>query len=222
MRPSRDVLKKATLKDLEEKANEINRVKEEAAAQLKAAQTQQVVTEAADLESMAPVNPTELTDTTLTSWGLSKNSKAYKTLLGQDAGTPEGRALIDQTLDAHQGKINEPAVETYKNLLDQQKVEATDAGLDLGTTTISDAVSGGSKYGTPGGTQGRFGPTTDISGSPVRVVETGKEAGNAPLEAAAPVEENKQPSLQDQIEATKKEINYYKLFMSSNKEFLDS
>jgi hypothetical protein len=43
MRPSRDVLKKATLKDLEEKANEINRVKEEAAAQLKAAQTQQVV-----------------------------------------------------------------------------------------------------------------------------------------------------------------------------------
>jgi hypothetical protein len=189
MRPSRDVLKKATLKDLEEKANEINRVKEEAAAQLKAAQTQQVVTEAADLESMAPVNPTEITDTTLTSWGLSKNSKPYKTLIGQDAGTPEGRALIDTALESYMGKINEPAVETYKNLLDQQKLEATDAGLDLGTTTISDAVSGGSKYGTPGGTQGRFGPTTDISGSPVRVVETGKEAGNAPLETIAPVVE---------------------------------
>jgi hypothetical protein len=52
---------------------------------------------------MAPVNPTAITDTTLTSWGLSKNSKAYKTLIGQDAGTPEGRALIDTALESYHG-----------------------------------------------------------------------------------------------------------------------
>lgn len=180
-RASRETLIKETFKDLEDKANEINKVKEEKAAKLKAAQQKQVTTEAADLESMAPVNPMELTDTTLTSWGLNKNSKAYKTLIGQDVSTAEGRALLDETLDAHTGKINEDAVETYKSLMDQQKAEAANARLNLGTTTISDEVSGGSKYGTPGGIEGRYGPTVDISGSPIGVTEAGKETVDTTL-----------------------------------------
>ena len=187
-RASRDTLVKETLKDLEDKANEINKVKEEEAAKLKSAQQKQVTTEAADLESMAPVNPMELTDTTLTSWGLSKNSKAYKTLIGQDVSTPEGRALLDDTLDAHTGKINEDAVETYKTLLDKQKAEAANARINLGTTTISDEISGGQKYGTPGGTQGRFGSATNIGGSPIGVAQTGAKNVNAPLETNKPVE----------------------------------
>jgi hypothetical protein len=103
-------------------------------------------------------------------------------LEGVDASTPEGRDLVDKTLEAYTGKLNEQAVNTFISLLDQ-KAEAPDAGIDLGTTSISDAVLGGQKYGTPGGTQGRFGPTTDISGSPVGVVEAGEEAGNAPLKS---------------------------------------
>ena len=203
-RASRDTLVKESLKDLEDKANEINRVKEEAAAQLKAAQTQQVVTEAADLESMAPVNPTELTDTTLTSWGLSKNSKAYKTLIGQDAATPEGRTLIDTALEAHTGKINEPAVDTYKSLLDQQKVEIENGRPITGAATISDAVSGGLDDGTTGGTEGRFGTPVDFSGSLAGINQAGEAPLNAPLEEA-PVEEvapvSTQPKLASQLRA---------------------
>ena len=177
-RPSRETLKKQTLKDLEDEANEINKAKADKAARLKTAQQQQVVTEATDLESMAPVNPTELTDTTLTSWGLSKNSKAYKTLIGQDAGTPEGRTLIDTALEAHMGKINEPAVDTYKSLLDQQKVEATNEpqtdtgpGIDTGTIGINNEVPGQPKYGTPGTAAGYNEPTVNISGTPTTLPE---------------------------------------------------
>lgn len=187
-RASRDTLVKATLKDLEDKANEVNRVKAEEAAKLKAAQQQQVVSEATDLESMAPVNPTALTDTTLTSWGISKNSKAYKTLIGQDASTPEGRALIDDTLDAHTGKINEQAVETYKSLLDQQKVEETNGKrIDTGTVRIDNEVPGQPKYGTPGGVEGYNGPAVNISGAPINLPETGVKDVNAPLETIEPV-----------------------------------
>ena len=187
-RGSRDTIIKSTLKDLEDKANEVNLAKEEAKSKLKSAQQQQVVSEAQDLESMAPINPMELTDITLTSWGLSKNSKAYKTLIGQDVSTPEGRALLDETLDAHTGKINEDAVETYKSLMDQQKAEAKNAGINIGTTTISNEISGGQKYGTPGGVEGRFGSAVNIGGSPIGIPQTGEKTGNGSLETNKPAE----------------------------------
>jgi hypothetical protein len=44
------------------------------------------------------------------------------------------------------------------------------------------SILGGSKYGITGGTQGRFGPPVDISGSLARINQTGEAAGNAPLE----------------------------------------
>jgi hypothetical protein len=178
---------KTILKDLEEEANQVNQAKVAAEAKLKSAQQKQVVSEAADLETTLPDETGVITPTTLTSWGIRKGSTPFKALEGVDASTPEGRDLVDKTLEAYTGKLNEQAVNTFISLLDQ-KAEAPDAGIDLGTTTISDAVLGGQKYGTPGGTQGRFGPTTDISGSPVGVVEAGEEAGNAPLETIKPVE----------------------------------
>lgn len=178
---------KTILKDLEQEANQVNQAKVAAEAKLKSAQQKQVVSEAADLETTLPTETGVITPTTLTSWGIRKGSTPFKALEGVDASTPEGRDLVDKTLEAYTGKLNEQAVNTFISLLDQ-KAEAPDAGIDLGTTTISDAVLGGQKYGTPGGTQGRFGPTTDISGSPVGVVEAGEEAGNAPLETIKPVE----------------------------------
>jgi hypothetical protein len=178
---------KTILKDLEEEANQVNQAKVAAEAKLKSAQQKQVVSEAADLETTLPTETGVITPTTLTSWGIRKGSTPFKALEGVDASTPEGRDLVDKTLEAYTGKLNEQAVNTFISLLDQ-KAEAPDAGIDLGTTSISDAVLGGQKYGTPGGVEGRFGPTTDISGSPVGVVEAGEEAGNAPLETIKPVE----------------------------------
>jgi hypothetical protein len=173
---------KTILKDLEKEADQVNQAKVAAEAKLKSAQQKQVVSEAADLETTLPTETGVITPTTLTSWGIRKGSNAFKALEGVDASTPEGRDLVDKTLEAYTGKLNEQAVNTFTSLLDK-KAEAPDAGIDLGTTSISDAVLGGQKYGTPGGTQGRFGPTTDISGSPVGVVEAGEEAGNAPLKS---------------------------------------
>jgi hypothetical protein len=173
---------KTILKDLEQEADQVNQAKVAAEAKLKSAQQKQVVSEAADLETTLPDETGVITPTTLTSWGIRKGSNAFKALEGVDASTPEGRDLVDKTLEAYTGKLNEQAVTTFTSLLDK-KAEAPDAGIDLGTTTISDAVLGGQKYGTPGGTQGRFGPTIDISGSPVGVVEAGEEAGNAPLKS---------------------------------------
>jgi hypothetical protein len=178
---------KTILKDLEEEANQVNQAKVAAEAKLKSAQQKQVVSEAADLETTLPTETGVITPTTLTSWGIRKGSNPFKALEGVDASTPEGRDLVDKTLEAYTGKLNEQAVNTFISLLDK-KAEAPDAGIDLGTTSISDAVLGGQKYGTPGGVEGRFGPTTDISGSPVGVVEAGEEAGNAPLETIKPVE----------------------------------
>jgi hypothetical protein len=178
---------KTILKDLEQEADQVNQAKVAAEAKLKSAQQKQVVSEAADLETTLPTETGVITPTTLTSWGIRKGSNAFKALEGVDASTPEGRDLVDKTLEAYTGKLNEQAVNTFTSLLDK-KAEAPDAGIDLGTTTISDAVLGGQKYGTPGGTQGRFGPTTDISGSPVGIDQTGTEAFNAPLETIKPVE----------------------------------
>jgi hypothetical protein len=179
-RPSRETLKRQFKKSAQEQADEVNRVKQEEADKLKAAQTQQTISEAADLEGAAPITPGVITPTTLTSWGIRKGSNAYKALEGVDASTPEGRDLMDKTLEAHTGKINEQAVDTFTTLLDQ-KVKAPDARIDLGTTRISDAVLGGQKYGTPGGVEGRYGPTTDISGGLAGVDQEGKGAGDVTL-----------------------------------------
>jgi hypothetical protein len=154
-RPSRETMIDETWKDLQSKAKPIEPEVEE----------DEVTTEPT----------TTLDKATLTSWGLNPKSNAFKALEGVDGSTDEGRDLINKTLEANKGKINESAVDEY--------LKGVESGrLDLGTTTISDAVSGGSKYGTPGGTQGRFGPTVDISGSPVGVDQTGTEDLNAPLE----------------------------------------
>jgi hypothetical protein len=173
---------KTILKDLEQEADQVNQAKVAAEAKLKSAQQKQVVSEAADLETTLPTETGVITPTTLTSWGIRKGSNAFKALEGVDASTPEGRDLVDKTLEAYTGKLNEQAVNTFTSLLDK-KAEAPDAGIDLGTTTISDAVLGGQKYGTPGGTQGRFGPTTDISGSPIGVVEAGEETSDSALKS---------------------------------------
>lgn len=178
---------KTILKELEEEANQVNQAKVATEAKLKSAQQKQVVSEAADLETTLPTETGIITPTTLTSWGIRKGSNAFKALEGVDASTPEGRNLVDKTLEAYTGKINEQAVNTFTSLLDK-KAEAPDAGIDLGTTTISDAVLGGQKYGTPGGTQGRFGPTTDISGSIAGINKAREADVNAPLETIKPTE----------------------------------
>ena len=178
--PTRDAQIKSVFADLDSQAKQTLAQKQADADKLKAAQQAQVVNEAQDIESMPAPDQGTLTDTTLTSWGLNKNSKAYKQLIGQDISTPEGRKLLEDALDAHPGKINEKAVSTFTNILDQ-KAEAADAGLDTGTTTISDAVSGGQKYGTPGGTQGRFGPSINISGSATGLNQTGEETSDDTL-----------------------------------------
>jgi hypothetical protein len=148
-RPSRETMIDETWKDLQSKATPIE---------------SEVITEPT----------TTLDKATLTSWGLNPKSNAFKALEGVDGSTDEGLDLINKTLEANKGKINESAVDEY--------LKGVESGrLDLGTTTISDAVSGRSKYGTPGGTQGRFGPTVNISGSPIGVDQTGAETSNAAL-----------------------------------------
>jgi hypothetical protein len=155
-RPSRETMIDETWKDLQSKAKPIE--------------------PEVEAEPEVTTEPTTTLDkTTLTSWGLNPKSNAFKALEGVDGSTDEGRDLINKTLEANKGKINESAVDDY--------LKGVESGrLDLGTSTISDAVSGGSRYGTPGGTQGRFGPAIDISGSPIGVNQTGTEDLNAPLE----------------------------------------
>jgi hypothetical protein len=189
LRPSRETLKRQTFKELQEKADKVNKAKvanvnlptiTQAGATADQGKLFNVVG-GPSVEVGKPIIVGQLDDTTLTSWGLSKNSKAYKKLIGKDMSLPENEAILDEALEEHPGKINEQAVDTYKSLLDEQKAEAPYAGIDFGTTTISDAVLGGQTYGTPGGVRGRYGPTTDISGGPTGVLETGEGAGDVTL-----------------------------------------
>lgn len=192
MRPSRETLKRQTFKELQDKADQVKKAKQaninlptitQAGAAADQGKLFNVVGPSVEVGKPIIVGP--LDDATLTSWGLGKNSKAYKKLIGKDMSVPDNRDLLDEALEAHPGKINEQAVDTYKTTLDEQKAEAPYAGIDFGTTTISDAVSGGQKYGAPGGIEGRFGPTINISGGPSGIVETGKTDVNAPLEEKA-------------------------------------
>lgn len=201
-RPSRETLKRQFLKNAEAKANEINKAK---VADINLPTITQTGADAdqgklfnvvggPSVEVGKPIIVGALDDTTLTSWGLGKNSKAYKKLIGKDVSLPDNRALLDEALEEHPGKINEQAVDTYKSLIEQQETEAPDGRLDLGTTRISDAVLGGQKYGTPSGIAGRYGPTTDISGGITRVDQEGETDVNAPLvEETKPLETIKGP-----------------------------
>ena len=126
-------------------------------------------------EPEVTAEPTTILDkTTLTSWGLNPRSNAFKALEGVDVSTPEGLDLVQKTLEANKGKINETAVDNY--------LKGVESGRPItGTATISDEVLGGQKYGTPGGIEGRYQFTTDFSGSPIRLAETGEKAVDTTL-----------------------------------------
>ena len=211
-RPSRDTLKRQFKKSAQEQADKVNKAK---VADINLPTITQTGAEAdqgklfnvvggPSVEVGKPIIVGPLDDTTLTSWGLGKNSKAYKKLIGKDVSLPDNRALLDEALEAHPGKINEQAVDTYKSLIDQQETEASDARIDLGTTRISDAVLGGQTYGTPGGIEGRYGPTADISGGITRVDQAGEKDVNAPLvEETKPLETIKGPEAKAKPETLK-------------------
>jgi hypothetical protein len=129
-----------------------------------------------------PTPPTSiLNETTLTSWGLKKNSNAFKALAGQDVSTPEGLDLLDKTLQANKGKIDETAVDNY--------LKGVESGKPIsGTNRISDEVLGGRKYGTPGLDQGYIGSAVDIGGAVPQVAETGEKGVDTTLTEPAKVE----------------------------------
>jgi hypothetical protein len=154
-RPSRDTMIDETWKDLQSKAKpiepEVEKIK--------------VTTEPT----------TTLDKATLTSWGLNPKSNAFKALEGVDGSTDEGRDLINKTLEANKGKINETAVDDY--------LKGVESGRPItGTATVSDEILGGQVDGIAGGAQGRFGPAVDFSGSLTGFAQEGKTDVNAPLE----------------------------------------
>ena len=122
-----------------------------------------------------PTTPSSILDeATLTSWGLNPRSNAFKALAGQDVSTPEGLDLLDKTLQANKGKVDEAAIDNYLKGVESGK-------SDIGTTTISDAVSGGQKYGTPGLDSGYLGSAVDIGGTSTEVAETGEKGVDTTL-----------------------------------------
>ena len=157
-RPSRDTMIDEIWKDIKSKAKPI----------------EPEVTETTEPE--VTTEPTTTLDkATLTSWGLNPRSNAFKALEGVDGSTDEGRDLINKTLEANKGKINESAVDEY--------LKGVESGRPItGTATVSDEILGGQVNGIAGGTQGRYGPAVDLSGSIAGIPETRTEAVNAPLE----------------------------------------
>ena len=138
-------------------------------------QSEQIKTKTTPEPEVTEEPTTILNKTTLTSWGLNPRSNAFKVLEGVDASTPEGLDLVQKTLEANKGKINETAVDDY--------LKGVESGRPIsGTARISDAVLGGQKYGTPGLDTGYFGAADDISGTPTKLPETREETSNAPLE----------------------------------------
>jgi hypothetical protein len=168
-RASRDTIIKSTFNTLNTKAKDIQAAKQKAEQDAKAAEVEQ------EVNKVEPTEPGVLDETTLTSWGLNTRSNAYKALVGQDIKTPEGLDLMNKTLEAHTGKINEKAVDAYLKGL-------PDAGSISKTTGVSDEVSGGLDDGTARGAQGRVGSAADISRSVAGITETGEKVSNAPLE----------------------------------------
>ena len=127
-------------------------------------------------EPEVPAEPTTiLNKTTLTSWGLNPRSNAFKALEGVDASTPEGLDLVQKTLEANKGKINETVVDDY--------LKGVESGRPItGTAAVGDEILGGQVDGITGGTQGRYGPSTDFSGSIAGINQAGEADVNAPLE----------------------------------------
>ena len=137
-------------------------------------QSEQIKTKPTTEPEVSTEPTTILNKNTLTSWGLNPRSNAFKALEGVDVSTPEGLDLVQKTLEANKGKINETAVDNY--------LKGVESGrLITGTTTISDAISGGLNDGITGGAQGRYGPSTDFSGSIAGINQTGKEVVDTTL-----------------------------------------
>jgi hypothetical protein len=171
-RASRDTLVNQTLSDLEEEINQ-----EKDAAELKKIAKEQITKAKAEQEvnEVEPTEPGVLDDTTLTSWGLSPRSNAFKALVGQDIKTPEGLDIMNKTLEVHTGKINEKAVDAYLK-------GVPDAGSISRAAGTSNEILGGLDDGSTRGAQGRVGSAADISGSAAGITETGEKVSNAPLE----------------------------------------
>jgi hypothetical protein len=170
-RPSRDTLIDETWKDLQSKAKPIEPEVEEA----------EVTTEPT----------TTLDKATLTSWGLNPKSNAFKALEGVDGSTDEGRDLINKTLEANKGKINESAVDDY--------LKGVESGRPItGTATVGDEILGGQVDGIAGGAQGRFGPSVDFSRSLAGLPETREEVSDDTLK---PVKEPEAKATQSQGKA---------------------
>ena len=167
-RASRDTIIKSTFNTLNTKAKDIQAAKQKAEQDAKAAAVEQ------EVNKVEPTEPGVLDETTLTSWGLNTRSNAYKALIGQDIKTPEGLDIMNKTLEAHTGKINEKAIDVYLKGL-------PDAGSVSKTTGVSDEVSGGLDDGTTGGTQGSVGSAVNISGNVAGVTQTGKTVSDATL-----------------------------------------
>jgi len=138
-------------------------------------QSEQIKTKTTSEPEVTAEPTTILNKDTLTSWGLNPRSNAFKVLEGVDASTPEGLDLVQKTLEANKGKINETAVDDY--------LKGVESGRPItGTAAVGDEILGGQVDGITGGTQGRYGPSTDFSGSLAGVVETGKEIVDTSLE----------------------------------------
>ena len=166
-RPSRDTLIDATWEDLKSKAKpkvNLPTISKEGA---EADQGKLFnVVGGPSVEVGKPIIVGVLDKDTLTSWGLNPRSNAFKALEGVDASTEEGLDLINKTLEANKGKINESAVDDY--------LKGVESGRPItGTATVGDEVLGGQVDGIAGGTEGRFGPAVDFSGSLAGIPQTG-------------------------------------------------
>lgn len=173
-RPSRDTMIDEIWKDIKSKAKpEINlpTITQEGAA---ADQGKLFNVVGPSVEVGKPIIVGVLDKATLTSWGLNPRSNAFKALEGVDASTDEGRDLINKTLEANKGKINESAVDDY--------LKGVESGRPItGTATVSDEILGGQVNGIAGGTQGRYGPAVDLSGSITGIPETGEKTSDTTL-----------------------------------------
>ena len=167
-RASRDTIIKSTFNTLNTKAKDIQAAKQQAQDDAKAAEVEQ------EVNKVEPTEPGVLDETTLTSWGLSPRSNAYKALVGQDIKTPEGLDIMNKTLEVHTGKINEKAVDAYLK-------GVPDAGSISRAARTSNEILGGLDDGSTKGAQGRVGSAADISGSAAGITETGEKGVDTTL-----------------------------------------
>jgi hypothetical protein len=73
----------------------------------------------------------KLDEATLTSFGLSPLSKAFKRLKGLNIDNPKNIVLFESTLEKHAGKINEEAINTYLSKL-TEKANGTNRSRNKG------------------------------------------------------------------------------------------